>query len=75
MTFLTKAKHLLTERDFKLINVEDLKESRQRIVKKIRMCRDEIRQSKDPAFKQAKAARLEVLLVINDELKDLIEAL
>ena len=73
MTFLTKAKELLTERDYKLINVDDLKLSRENIVKRIRNYRDEITYSKDEAFKQAKWRRIEMLKVISEELKLLIE--
>lgn len=75
MIFLSKAKQILTDRDYKLINVSDLKESRKNIVKRIRMYRDEIRQSNDNEFIKVKERKLQMLLIISDELKVLIETL
>ena len=75
MTFLTKAKELLTDRDYKLINPEDLKVSRANIQKRIRAYRDEIMYSNDNEFKKAKSRRIEMLRIIAEELRLLIETI
>lgn len=74
MTFLKKAKELLTERDYKLINISDLKRSRANIQKRIRLYRDEIQYSNDVDFKKAKERRIEMLRIISEELRLLIES-
>lgn len=69
MNFLSKAKEILTERDLKLINVDDLTSTYKCLHKRIRMYRDEITYSRDVEFRKAKEHRIEMLKVICEELR------
>lgn len=73
MTFLTKAKEILSPKDFQLINSEDLEASYKGIQKRIRAYRDELQYSKDKEFIEAKRKRIERLRVIGEDLRMLID--
>lgn len=75
MNFLTKAKDFLSPKDLKLINVDDLETSHKNITKRIRLYRDEVRYSNDQKYNDAKLRRIEILRVIADDLRLLMEAI
>lgn len=75
MNFLSKAKEILTPKDLQLINPDNLETSYKDIQKRIRLYRDEIQYSNDGDFINAKKRRIEMLRVISEELRMLIDSL
>lgn len=75
MNFITKAKEILTPKDLQLINPDNLETSYKAIQKRIRLYRDEIQYSNDNDFINAKKRRIEMLRVISEELRMLIDSL
>src|SRR5688572_673761 len=75
MHFLTKAKEILSPKDLKLINVDDLETSYKNILKRTRLYRDELQYSKDKDFIDARIRRIEMLKVISEDLRLLMETI
>jgi len=74
MIFLTKAKDILTDHDYKLINILDLKRSRDNIQKRIKIYRHQFQYSDDPDFREARKRQIQAMRAVSKDLRKIINS-